>query len=68
MSEESIKLELKGDILILEAGDEKRKYSKEILLPRLRQGFGGQAAKVDFEQRETNFKNGVLEIKIPKAK
>ena len=54
--EESIKLNLKGDILILEAGDEKRKYSKEILLP----------AKVDFEQRETNFKNGILEIKLKK--
>jgi len=54
--EESIKLDLKGDILILEAGDEKRKYSKEILLP----------AKVDFEQREINFKNGILEIKLKK--
>jgi len=54
--EESIKLDLKGDILILEAGDEKRKYSKEILLP----------AKVDFEQKETNFKNGILEIKLKK--
>ena len=54
--EESIKLDLKGDILILEAGDEKRKYSKEILL----------SAKVDFEQRETNFKNGILEIKLKK--
>ena len=54
--EESIKLDFKGDILILEAGDEKRKYSKEILLP----------AKVDFEQKETNFKNGILEIKLKK--
>jgi len=64
--EESIELDLKGDILILEAGDEKRKYSKEILLPRLRQGFGGQASKVNFEKKETSFKNGVLEVKIPK--
>jgi len=55
---ESIKLNLKGDILILEAGDEKRKYSKEILL----------STKVDFEKRKENFKNGVLEIKIPKIK
>jgi len=54
--EESIKLDFKGDILILEAGDEKRKYSKEILLP----------TKVDFEQKETNFKNGILEIKLKK--
>jgi len=56
VSEDSIKLEIKGDILTMEAGDEKRKYKKEILLP----------AKVDFEQRETNFKNGVLEIKMKK--
>ncbi len=56
VSEESIKLELKGDILILEAGDEKRKYSKEILLP----------AKVDFESKEEIFKNGILEIKLKK--
>ncbi|MDP1538658.1 MAG: Hsp20/alpha crystallin family protein [bacterium] len=62
--EESIKLDLKGDILILEAhsvssgqtGGEKRKYSKEILLP----------AKVDFESKEESFKNGILEIKFKK--
>jgi len=57
VSEESIKLELKGDILILEAGDEKRKYYKEILL----------SSKVDFESREEIFKNGVLEIKLKKS-
>lgn len=56
--EESIKLDLKGDILILEAGDEKRKYSKEILLP----------AKVDFEGKEVSFNNGVLEMKLKKIK
>ena len=54
--EESIKLDFKGDILILEAGDEKRKYSKEILL----------LAKVDFENKEKSFKNGILEIKLKK--
>lgn len=58
VSEESIKLEIKGDILTLRAGDEKRKYSKEILLP----------AKVEFGSREENFNNGVLEIKIKKTK
>jgi HSP20 family protein len=57
VSEDSISLDLKGDILTLEAGDEKRKYSKEILLP----------AKVDFEGREENFNNGVLEIKLKKT-
>lgn len=56
VTEESINLDLKGDILILEAGDEKRKYSKEILLP----------AKVDFEKREVSFKNGVLGVKMKK--
>ena len=56
VSEDSISLDLKGDILTLEAGDEKRKYSKEILLP----------AKVDFKGREENFNNGVLEIKLKK--
>lgn len=56
VSEDSISLDLKGDILTLEAGDEKRKYSKEILL----------SAKVDFESREENFNNGVLEIKLKK--
>jgi len=54
--EESIKLDLKGDILILEAGDEKRKYLKEILLP----------TKVDFESREESFKNGIFELKLKK--
>jgi len=57
VSEDSISLDLKGDILTLEAGDEKRKYSKEILL----------SAKVAFESREKNFKNGVLEIKFKKV-
>ena len=54
---ENIKLELKGDILILEAGNKKRKYSKEILLP----------AKVDFKSKEESFKNGILEIKLKKT-
>lgn len=56
ISEGSINLDLKGDILTLEAGDEKRRYSKEILLP----------AKVDFESKEVSFKNGVLEVKMKK--
>ena len=56
ISADSIRLDIKGDILTLEAGDEKRKYSKEILLPR----------KVDFKERKTNFKNGILEVKMKK--
>lgn len=57
VQEKDIKLHIKGDILSLETvGD--RKYAKEILLP----------AKSDFESREVNFKNGILEIKLKKSK
>ena len=58
VSEDSITLDMKGDILTLEAGDEKRKYAKEILLP----------AKVYPHTKETSFKNGVLEVRIKKIK
>jgi len=57
VSEEEIKTTLKGDILILEAGEEKRKYYKEILLP----------SKVDPKTKKRTYKNGVLEIKFKKA-
>lgn len=57
VNKENIKLELKGDILILQAENEERKYYKEILLP----------AKVDFESKEESFKNGILEIKFKKS-
>ena len=57
-AKENIKLDLKGDILILEAGDAKSRYSKEILLKE----------KVNFKEKKVNFKNGILEIKIPKKK
>ena len=57
INEKEIKTSLKGDILILEAGEEEKiKYSKEILL----------SAKVDFEKKEISFKNGVLEVKMKK--
>lgn len=56
IDEKSIKLELKKDILLLEAESKDRKYTKEILLP----------AKVNFESREINFKNGILEVKFKK--
>lgn len=58
IDEKSIKLDLKKDILLLEAGGGNRKYSKEILLP----------AQIDFESRKMNFKNGILELKFNKAK
>lgn len=55
VQETDIKLDLKGDILNLETSGEK-KYAKEILLP----------AKVNFESRKMNFKNGILEVKFKK--
>lgn len=56
IDEKSIRLDFKKDILLLEAGSGNRKYSKEILLP----------AQIDFESREMNFKNGILEVKFKK--
>ena len=49
--------EVKGDILILKAEKEKRKYNKEVLLP----------SAVDVNTMESSFKNGILEIKLMKA-
>lgn len=57
ITQDCIKLDIKGDILILEADGEKRKYAKEVLLP----------AQVDFAGREVSFLNGILEVKINKA-
>ncbi|MBU4466590.1 Hsp20/alpha crystallin family protein [Patescibacteria group bacterium] len=58
VDEKSIKIDLKKNILLLEAESKDRKYAKEILLP----------AKVDFESRKMNFKNGILELKFKKVK
>lgn len=57
VDENSIKLDFKKDIILLEAESKDRKYAKEILLP----------AKVDFESREINFRNGILEVKFKKT-
>lgn len=57
IDEKSIKLDLKKNILFLEAGNHDRKYKKEILLP----------AEVDFASKEMHFKNGILEIKLEKS-
>jgi len=57
IDEKSIKLDLKGDILLLEAGGGDRKYSKEILL----------SAPIEFESKEMKFQNGILEVKFKKA-
>lgn len=58
VSEESITLNIKGDILVLGASDGKRKFAKEILLP----------SKVDEASKQVSYKNGVLEVKFAKLK
>ncbi|MCG2695321.1 Hsp20/alpha crystallin family protein [Candidatus Parcubacteria bacterium] len=56
IDEKAIKLDLKKDILIIEAGNQDRKYAKEILLPD----------SVDFQSRKIDFKNGILKVKLKK--
>lgn len=56
VNEGDIKLDLKGDILDIFAQSGDRKYHKEVLLP----------AKVKSETLTSNYKNGILEIKIKK--
>ena len=56
ISEENIKLDLKGDILDISAQSGDKKYHKELLLP----------AKVKPENLTSNYKNGILEVKIKK--
>ena len=58
VTEENIKTEIKGDVLILEAKDSSRKYYKEIVLPR----------EVDPGTFKIKYTNGVLEIRINKIK
>lgn len=54
IEETDIRLEVRGDILTIRAEGEKRKYHKEVLLPR-------EAAK---DSLTSAYKNGVLEIRI----
>lgn len=56
--EKTIKLDLKGDILVLKAGNTGREYEKEILLP----------TKTDFTSKITKFRNGILEVRFKKIK
>ncbi|MBU0479307.1 Hsp20/alpha crystallin family protein [bacterium] len=56
VNDESISVDLKGDILEIMAVSKDRKYRKEILLP----------AKVEPKTLERSFKNGILEIKMKK--
>jgi len=57
VSVEEIKVEVAGDILNLTASDRDRKYAKEILLPN----------KVKKEGMKSVYKNGILEITLPKS-
>jgi HSP20 family protein len=56
VEEEKIKIEIKDDILELEAEDSDKKYHKEVLLP----------SKVKKKSLCSTYKNGVLKITIPK--
>ncbi len=57
VSEDAVRTDVKGDILIVTAEEGQRKYSKEVLLP----------AVVDPETLSSVYKNGVLELKVKKA-
>jgi HSP20 family protein len=54
VSNEDINLDLKGDILVLHAESESKKYHKEIVLPR---SFDGKSM-------ERSCRNGILEVKL----
>jgi HSP20 family molecular chaperone IbpA len=56
VEEEHISTKVNGDILILSATDEARKYYKEVVLPK----------DVDTDTLTRKYKNGVLEIRISK--
>jgi len=57
ISEGDLSLDLKGDVLDISAQSKNRKYHKEILLP----------SKVKPETLMSNYKNGILEVKINKC-
>ncbi|MBI5750095.1 MAG: Hsp20/alpha crystallin family protein [Nitrospinae bacterium] len=56
IDEESISLDLKGDILEIKAVSKDRRYHKEVLLP----------VKVKPETLTRSYKNGILEVRIHK--
>jgi len=56
VEESDIHLDVEGDILSLKAEGKDRKYSKEVLLP----------AEVEADSMETQYKSGILEIKLTK--
>ncbi|OGW16322.1 MAG: heat-shock protein Hsp20 [Nitrospirae bacterium GWA2_42_11] len=56
VSEEDIRLDLKGDIIEISAQRGERKYYKEVLIP----------ANVKAESLTSSYKNGILEVRIKK--
>ncbi|MFQ5842993.1 MAG: Hsp20/alpha crystallin family protein, partial [Thermodesulfobacteriota bacterium] len=58
VNESDAKYEVKGDILILSGETGDRKYYKELLLP----------ASIDDDKTSLSNNNGILEIKLWKAK
>ncbi|MBU3979051.1 Hsp20/alpha crystallin family protein [Patescibacteria group bacterium] len=58
VTQEGIKTEIKGDVLIVEAKDVDRKYYKEIALSK----------EIDPGTLISKYRNGVLEIRINKVK
>ena len=57
VEEKDIKLEIEGDILKLAATSKSGEYAKEVLLP----------ARVKSEMVKSTYKNGILEIHLPKS-
>jgi Molecular chaperone (small heat shock protein) len=56
VSEDEIKIDVEGDILKLTASNKDRKYAKEVLL----------SSKVKREGMKSIYKNGILEVTLPK--
>lgn len=57
VEEFDIKVEAKGDVLLVSAEGKHRKYSKEILLP----------CEVKAKELKKSYRNGILEIILPKC-
>ena len=58
VAEEKIKIDVKGDVLNISAENKDRKYAKEVLLP----------CAVDAEATKVSYKNGIVEITLPKLR
>jgi HSP20 family molecular chaperone IbpA len=58
VNEDEIKLEIENDILVINTGTSTRKYCKKIELP----------SPVEKDAVESSYKNGILKVKLRKAK